>query len=107
MFSQQPLKPLEVAFLADTCKALAHPARIRILKHLLTEECCVCGRIVEIMPLAQSTVSQHLKILKEAGLVKSEVEGHRTCYCINREMLVKFNGFIKTMLTDSQNRTMP
>ena len=71
--------------LAGLCKALAHPARIRILEHLLKEDRCLCGHIVEVLPLAQSTVSQHLKILKESGLVQGEVEGPSTCYCINRQ----------------------
>ena len=73
--------------LANLCKALAHPARIKILKHLLDEDRCICGRIVEVLPLAQSTVSQHLKILKDAGLVQGEVEGPKTCYCVDREKL--------------------
>ncbi len=73
--------------LADYCKALGHPARIAIIKHLMEEDRCICGRIVEVMPLAQSTVSQHLKILKDAGLVKGEVEGPKTCYCIDKEKL--------------------
>lgn len=71
--------------LADFCKALAHPARLEILRHLLLEDRCICGRIVEVLPLAQSTVSQHLKILKEAGLIHGEVEGPKTCYCVNKE----------------------
>jgi DNA-binding transcriptional ArsR family regulator len=76
--------------LAAICKALAHPARIRILQYLKEVDGCVCGRIVEILPLAQSTVSQHLKILKEAGLVRGEVEGPRTCYCLDRQKLARF-----------------
>lgn len=73
--------------LAMFCKALGHPARVKIIRQLLQEKVCVCGRIVEVQPLAQSTVSQHLKILKEAGLVKGTVEGKNTCYCVNVEML--------------------
>ena len=73
--------------LANLCKALGHPARIKILQHLLTEDRCICGRIVEVLPLAQSTVSQHLKILKESGLVQGEVEGPKTCYCIDKNKL--------------------
>ena len=73
--------------LANLCKAIGHPARIKILKHLLEEDRCVCGRIVEVLPLAQSTVSQHLKILKESGLVQGEVEGPKTCYCIDKDKL--------------------
>lgn len=73
--------------LAEACKALAHPARLAILRQLLRENRCICGRIVDVLPLAQSTVSQHLKILKEAGLIHGEVEGPSTCYCANREKL--------------------
>lgn len=73
--------------LATMCKALGHPARIKILRHLLAEDRCICGRIVEVMPLAQSTVSQHLKILKQSGLVQGEVEGPKTCYCVDKEKL--------------------
>lgn len=81
------MKTLGEEELAGVCKALGHPARVRIMQQLLKEKSCVCGRIVQVQPLAQSTVSQHLKILKEAGLVHGEVEGKRTCYCVNREML--------------------
>jgi ArsR family transcriptional regulator len=69
--------------LAKLAWALAHPARLRILRILLAKESCICGEIVEELPLAQSTVSQHLKILKEAGLVMGEVDGPKVCYCIN------------------------
>lgn len=68
---------------ARLAKALAHPARVRILRFLVGRESCVCGEIVAQLPLAQSTVSQHLKILREAGLIKGEVDGPRTCYCID------------------------
>lgn len=80
---------LEDTELANVCKALGHPARIQILRHLLAEDRCICGRIVEIMPLAQSTVSQHLKILKNAGLVKGEIEGPKTCYCVDKDILAR------------------
>lgn len=73
--------------LAEVCKALGHPARIQIMRHLLKEDRCICGRIVEVMPLAQSTVSQHLKILKDAGLVQGEIEGPKTCYCVEKSTL--------------------
>lgn len=69
--------------LAALAWGLAHPLRIRILQLLANRETCVCGEIVEEMPVAQSTVSQHLKILKEAGLVQGEIDGPRVCYCIN------------------------
>lgn len=76
--------------LALLCKALAHPARVRIVEHLARVDRCVCGRIVEVLPLAQSTVSQHLKILKQCGLVRGEVDGPRTCYCIDKDKLDRF-----------------
>lgn len=75
---------------AAICKALAHPARVRIVDHLKAMEHCICGQIVDALPLAQSTVSQHLKILKESGLVKGTIEGPRTCYCLDRNVLAEF-----------------
>ena len=69
--------------MAAFAKALAHPARVAILKVLAARNECVCGQIVDVIPLAQSTVSQHLKELKEAGLIKGTIEGPRSCYCIN------------------------
>jgi ArsR family transcriptional regulator, arsenate/arsenite/antimonite-responsive transcriptional repressor len=76
--------------LAAFAKALSHPARVAILKTLAGKTECVCGHIVDVLPLAQSTVSQHLKELKEAGLIKGTVEGPRSCYCINWEAFEKF-----------------
>ncbi len=76
--------------LARLARALGHPARVRILRHLVRSGSCVCGAIVEVMPLAQATVSQHLKVLKEAGLIQGEVEGPRICYCANPAVLRRF-----------------
>ena len=73
--------------LSGLFKALAHPVRLKILEHLKRVNCCICGEIVEILPLSQSTVSQHLKHLKAAGLVKGEIEGPRTCYCVDHATL--------------------
>lgn len=64
-------------------KALAHPARLRILELLSRRGECVCGEIVDVLPLAQSTVSQHLKILKDAGLLVGTIDGPRSCYCLD------------------------
>ena len=64
-------------------KALAHPARVAIVELLLNKQSCVCGDIVSELPLSQSTVSQHLKELKNAGIIKGEIEGVSVCYCIN------------------------
>lgn len=72
-------------FLADIAKAIAHPARIRILEILTECNQCITGSIVDKLPLAQSTVSQHLKELKRVNLILGEVEGPKTCYCINNE----------------------
>ncbi|MDZ7717522.1 MAG: metalloregulator ArsR/SmtB family transcription factor [Balneolaceae bacterium] len=68
---------------AELAKALSHPARLAILEILSRQESCICGDITSELPLAQSTVSQHLKVLKSAGLIKGDVEGTSTCYCIN------------------------
>ncbi|MEP7232260.1 MAG: metalloregulator ArsR/SmtB family transcription factor [Ginsengibacter sp.] len=69
--------------LAKVAKALAHPARIAILNLLSKRQTCVCGDIVDELPLSQSTVSQHLKELKDAGLITGEIDGARVCYCID------------------------
>ena len=71
--------------LAKYAKALAHPARIAILQLLVQKQTCVCGDIVDELPLSQSTVSQHLKELKEAGLIHGEIEGVKVCYCIDEK----------------------
>ncbi|MBI4954547.1 MAG: winged helix-turn-helix transcriptional regulator [Myxococcales bacterium] len=73
--------------LAVLAKAIGHPARIQILRLLTHRTACVCGDIVDELPLAQSTVSQHLKVLKEAGLVRGEVDGPRVCYCLEPRAL--------------------
>ena len=77
--------------LAAFAKAISHPARIAILKVLAQHNECICGKIVDILPLAQSTVSQHLKELKNAGLITGETDGPRSCYCINWRSFEKFN----------------
>lgn len=69
--------------IAKYCKALAHPARVAILQFLIKKQSCICGDIVDELPLSQSTVSQHLKELKEAGLIKGEISGAKVCYCID------------------------
>jgi ArsR family transcriptional regulator, arsenate/arsenite/antimonite-responsive transcriptional repressor len=71
--------------LAGYAKALAHPARIAILRILLERKACICGDIVDELPLSQSTVSQHLKELKEAGLIQGDIDGKKVCYCINEK----------------------
>ena len=71
--------------MARYARALAHPARIAILQLLAKKQSCICGDIVEELPLSQSTVSQHLKELKEAGLIKGDIEGAKVCYCIDEK----------------------
>lgn len=80
--------------LARLAWAVAHPARVRIVRLLVSRATCVCGEIVDELPLAQSTVSQHLKILKESGLVQGEVDGPKVCYCINPARLKDLKALI-------------
>jgi ArsR family transcriptional regulator len=76
--------------LADFARVIAHPARIAILKEIAKREECICGEIVEVLPLAQSTVSQHLKELLNAELIIGTVDGVKSCYCINWKTFEKF-----------------
>jgi len=91
----------DLARMAETARALAHPVRIRILRILAERGVCICGEIVGLLPLSQSTVSQHLKALKRAGLIKGEVEGPKTCYCLDRRALEKalreFSGLFSSL----------
>ncbi|HEY6878322.1 MAG TPA: metalloregulator ArsR/SmtB family transcription factor [Polyangiales bacterium] len=80
--------------LAALAKALGHPARVQIIRLLTRRESCVCGDIVDELPLAQSTVSQHLKVLKEAGLIRGDVDGPRVCYCIEPQTLRRLKALI-------------
>lgn len=82
------------AELAAMTKALGHPARVQILRILSHRESCVCGDLVGEIELAQSTVSQHLKVLKEAGLVQGTVSGPSVCYCVNRRGLRRFKALV-------------
>src|SRR5689334_18749611 len=80
--------------LAKLAWAVAHPARVRLLRILIARNTCVCGELVHQMDLAQSTVSQHLKILKEAGLVQGEVDGPKTCYCVDPAGLARLKKLV-------------
>ncbi len=82
------------AELAALTKALGHPARVRILKLLLSRELCIAGEIADELPLAASTVSQHLKILKESGLVKGSIDGPRRCYCVDRTLVARLRSLV-------------
>lgn len=93
--------------LAAWAKALAHPARIAILQYLMTQTSCVCGDIVDELPLAQATVSQHLKALKEAGIIQGEISGTSVCYCISNEgwqmLNTHFTAFVNQYQPIGQN----
>src|SRR5690349_16613742 len=86
--------------LADIAKALSHPARIAILKVMAQKPDCICDKIVEVLPLAQSTVSQHLKELKNAGLIEGAVDGPRSCYCINWKTFQRFSSDISAIFSN-------
>lgn len=83
--------------LAALAKAIGHPARVQILRILGRRTSCMCGDIVDELPLAQSTVSQHLKVLKEAGLIRGEVDGPRVCYCIEPRALRRLKVLVAGM----------
>jgi ArsR family transcriptional regulator, arsenate/arsenite/antimonite-responsive transcriptional repressor len=84
--------------LARLAKALGHPARVRILRFLLERDDCMAGAIADELPLAQSTVSQHLKVLREAGLIHGEVDGTRICYCADPTRLERLHGLLGVLL---------
>lgn len=84
--------------LARLAAALGHPARVRILRFLLEQRECFAGAIVDHLPLAQSTVSQHLKVLREAGLIRGEVEGLHICYCADEERLRRVGQIVGAMV---------
>ena len=83
--------------LAVLAKAIAHPARVAILRRLAADGKCICGELVDELPLAQATVSQHLKVLKDAGLVQGEVDGPRVCYCVSPKTLDKLKRLINAL----------
>jgi ArsR family transcriptional regulator, arsenate/arsenite/antimonite-responsive transcriptional repressor len=89
------------AELAALAKAFGHPARVAILRLLLGREACFCGEIVEHVPRAQATVSQHLKVLRDVGLVEGEIDGPRTCYWANRERIAQLHELIGVMLAEA------
>jgi ArsR family transcriptional regulator len=83
--------------LAILTKALGHPARVQIMRLLVRREACVCGDIVDELPLAQSTVSQHLKVLKEAGLIRGDIDGPRVCYCVEPRTLRRLKALVGSL----------
>ncbi len=90
--------------IATLAKALGHPARIAIIEYLTNVDTCICGDIVNELPLAQATVSQHLKELKNAGLIQGNIEGNAICYCVNENTLQKINSFINHISSKIEKR---
>jgi len=93
----------EVVQTAEVAKALSHPVRIKILQILSQKNVCICGDLVELLPLAQSTVSQHLKELKRVGLIQGEVEGPKTCYCLDVEKVKKTKSILLKLFSKIGN----
>ncbi|MFG1375931.1 ArsR/SmtB family transcription factor [Xanthobacter autotrophicus] len=85
--------------LVERLRALAHPVRLRVLETLAGLDRCVCGEIVRGLPLAQSTVSQHLKVLTDSGLIRSRTEGQRSAYCLDREAISALKGEIDALFS--------
>lgn len=90
--------------IATLAKALGHPARIAIVEYLLSVDVCICGDIVNELPLAQPTVSQHLKELKNAGLIKGNIEGNSICYCIEESALEILQSYFGTISSKLQTK---
>ena len=91
--------------IAKYAKALAHPARIAILQLLIKKQSCICGDIVDELPLSQSTVSQHLKELKVAGLIKGDIDGVKVCYCIDEKEWESAKRYLNTLFSSFINKT--
>lgn len=90
--------------IASLFKAIAHPARVAIIEYLLKIDTCICTDIVNELPLAQPTVSQHLKELKNAGIIKGSVEGNAICYCINEVILKKIENYFSIINIQLKNK---
>lgn len=93
--------------IATLAKALGHPARIAIMEHLLKVGTCICGDIVNELPLAQPTISQHLKELKNAGLIKGNIEGNAICYCIEEKAISKLQTYFANITTQLEKKNNP
>ena len=85
--------------MAEILKALGHPARLEIVKILMTSATCICGDIVDILPLTQSTVSKHLSELKKVGLIKGTITGNSICYCLDEKVIQRIQEFVNLLQT--------
>jgi len=84
--------------LAEFAKAFAHPARVAIIQQLLQKKSCICGDLVDVLPLSQSTISQHLKELKRIGIIRGEIDGPKVCYCIDEKTWAKAREMLTAVL---------
>lgn len=91
--------------IATIAKALGHPARVAIIEYLFKVDSCICGDIVNELPLAQATISQHLKELKNAGLIQGTIEGNAICYCLNKDTLTKIQAYFTPILSKLNGQT--
>ncbi|MES2573468.1 MAG: metalloregulator ArsR/SmtB family transcription factor [Bacteroidota bacterium] len=85
--------------MSEILKALGHPARLEIVQFLMNSPSCICGDIVEVLPLAQSTVSKHLSELKKVGIIKGTITGNNICYCLDEKIIQKIQSFINLVQT--------
>jgi ArsR family transcriptional regulator len=92
--TNQKAADIDADDVARMCKALGHPARVRLLKHLTDFGDCYFGSLTDVLPLAASTISQHVTILKEAGLIEGSSDEKRVCYCVNKERLAQLKAAI-------------
>ena len=98
-----PEQPIHTDRLAKIFKALGHPTRIKIIEHLIEIDSCVCGEIVDIFPFSQSTISQHLKQLKDAGIIMGKIEGLNACYCVNKNVFNEFKDYVSSLNHEAQD----
>jgi len=91
--------------IAILAKSLGHPARVAIIEYLMRVETCICGDIVNELPLAQATVSQHLKELKNAGLIKGSIEGNTICYCIDEKSIEKLSRYFSQITLELKTKS--
>ena len=90
--------------MATMLKAIAHPARIAIIQHLVKSQACVCGDLVDELGLAQATISQHLKELKNVGLIKGTIDGTRVCYCIDGKVWDQYKELFESFFVNYLNK---
>ncbi|WP_343605749.1 metalloregulator ArsR/SmtB family transcription factor [Fluviicola sp.] len=91
--------------MSSLLKAIAHPARIAILEYLIKVDACICGDIVNELPLAQPTVSQHLKEMKNAGIIKGNVEGTAICYCVDKVVVARIQSYFSAISLKLDRKT--